>query len=427
MRCSLLDAMQSSMDQGDVPLEEQTDDSSLGVQIAVKLAGTGYLLAFLTALAFAPVGYFLFGSAEFALLSIGFSVAYLLLPIASTSIPQWTVRLVFIFLVTLHYALALLCVGPYAGLEAFTICLAAIPLLLFAKAERKLLWIAYGTIAVGVALAEVLSMWRPPLLVLEQSARMSAYIANIATVAAVMTYLLFSYSRSSIANYIKLQKERAKSEEMLRELVPADVAQHLLNGESIPAQSHGECTVLFADLVHFTDLAENLSPVHLVELLNGIFSDIDGLCERNGIEKIKTIGDCYMCATGIFPQQNRIVGIAMVGIGIVDVVNHWSEKTGYPLSARIGICTGQVISGVIGTKRPLFDIWGQTVNVAQLMESKSTGNCILVSESTRWRLREHFTFEPVPDVQSKSGHALHAYRLVFDGPRDASADAGVAI
>lgn len=73
---------------------------------------------------------------------------------------------------------------------------------------------------------------------------------------------------------------------MLRELIRADVAQHLLNGESIPAQSHGECTVLFADLVHFTDLAENLSPVHLVELHNAIFNDIDSLSERNGIEKI---------------------------------------------------------------------------------------------------------------------------------------------
>ncbi|CEO91170.1 hypothetical protein SFHh103_09010 (plasmid) [Sinorhizobium fredii HH103] len=274
--CLLLNEMQSSMDQG-VPLEQPTDDGSLGVQIAVRLAGTGYLLAFLTALAFAPIGYFLFGSAEFALLSIGFSVAYLLLPIASKSLPQSATRLVFIFLITLHYALALLCVGPYAGLEAFTICLAALPLLLFAKTERRLLWVAYGTITVGVALAEILSMWRPPLLALEQSVRASAYIASIGTVAVVMTYLLFSYSRSSIANCIKLQKERVKSEEMLRELVPADVAQHLLNGESVPAQSHGECTVLFADLVHFTDLAENLSPVHLVELLNGIFSDIDGL------------------------------------------------------------------------------------------------------------------------------------------------------
>ncbi|RVH51752.1 hypothetical protein CN212_07070 [Sinorhizobium meliloti] len=417
MHCLLLNAMQSAMDQG-VSLEQPTDDGSLGVQIAVRLADTGYLVAFLTGLAFAPVGYFLFGSAEFALLSIGFSVAYLLLPLASKSIPQWTTRLAFIFLITLHYALVLLCVGPYAGVEAFTICLAALPLLLFAKTERRLLWVAYGTIAVGVALAEFLSMWRPPLLALEPSDRTSAYIANIATVAAVMTYLLFSYSRSSIANYIKLQKERAKSEEMLRELVPPDVAQHLLNGESIPAQSHGECTVLFADLVHFTDLAENLSPVHLVELLNGIFSDIDGLCERNGIEKIKTIGDCYMCATGLFPQQNHILGIARVGIGIVDVVNRWSEKTGYPLSVRIGICTGQVISGVIGRKRPLFDIWGQTVNVAQLMESKSGGNCILVSESTRWRLRDYFTFETVPDVQTKSGHAVHAYRLVLDRSRD---------
>ncbi|MGF6178675.1 adenylate/guanylate cyclase domain-containing protein [Ensifer sp. 4252] len=393
-------------------MEQSTDDGSLDVQVAVRMAGTGYVLAFLTGLAFAPVGYFLFSSAAFALLSVGFSVAYLLLPFASELAPPWAVRLFFILLLTLHYAIVLLCVGPYAGVEAFTVCLAALPLLLFAKSERLMLWVAYGTIAVGVVTAEVVSIGQPPLLVLEQSDRTSAYIANIATVATVMTFLLFSYSRSSIANYIKLQKERLKSEAMLRELVPADVAQHLLRGESVPAQSPGECTVLFADLVHFTDLAENLSPVHLVELLNGIFSDIDKLCEGHGIEKIKTIGDCYMCATGIFPHQNRIVGIAMVGTGIVDVVNHWAEKSGYPLSVRIGICTGQVISGVIGTKRPLFDIWGQTVNIAQLMESKSTGNCIFVSESTHWRLREHFAFEPVPDVWSKSGHALHAYRLV---------------
>lgn len=393
-------------------MEDIVGEGPLDVRIAVRLARTGYLLAFLIGLTFAPVGYFLFHSAEFALLSIAFAVAYLLLSFGSDMAPPSLVRIGFMTVLTFHYILVLLCVGPFAGVEAFVVCLGVIPLLMFAKSERLLLLASYIMIAAGVAAAEFLASARPPLLNLDPSALRTAYFGNIASVTVVMAFLLYTYSRSSITNYIKLQKERLKSESMLYELVPAEVAERLIRGEKIPAQSHGECTVLFADLVHFSDLAENLSPVHLVELLNGIFSEIDDLCERYGVEKIKTIGDCYMCATGIFPEQNRTAEVALIGLGIVKVVDHWAEKTGYPLSVRVGISTGQVISGVIGTKRPLFDIWGQTVNLAQLMEARCESNKVLVAESTQWRLRGRFDFEPVPNLTSKSGHPVHAYRLL---------------
>jgi class 3 adenylate cyclase len=339
-------------------------------------------------------------------------VIYLLFSLGSEMVPPSVVRIGFMAVVTFHYFVVLLCVGPFAGVEAFVVCLGAIPLLMFAKSERLLLLVSYLMIVTGVAAAAFLASIRPPVLMLDPSVLRAAYFGNIATVAVVMAFLLYTYSRSSIANYLKLQKERLKSERMLFELVPAEVAERLIRGEKIPAQSHGECTVLFADLVHFSDLAENLSPVHLVELLNGIFSEIDDLCETHGVEKIKTIGDCYMCATGIFPEQNRIAEVALVGLGIVRIIDDWAAKTGYPLSVRVGISTGQVISGVIGTKRPLFDIWGQTVNLAQLMEARCDSNNILVAESTQWRLRGRFDFEAVPNLTSKSGHPVSAYRLL---------------
>jgi len=156
-------------------------------------------------------------------------------------------------------------------------------------------------------------------------------------------------------SYFKLQAERKKSEEMLYELVPALIADQMMRGETIPAQSQGECSVLFADIVGFTKLATELSPVHLVEVLNGLFSDIDQLCDRYGIEKIKTIGDCYMAATGVFSGQNHPAELALVGLGIVDAVRDWAAKIGHPLQVRVGISTGQVfrassaVSGLCST------------------------------------------------------------------------------
>ncbi|UVC12583.1 hypothetical protein IHQ71_30760 (plasmid) [Rhizobium sp. TH2] len=189
----------------------------------------------------------------------------------------------------------------------------------------------------------------------------------------------------------------------------------MIRGQSIDAESHGECSVLFADLVGSTDLAAHLSPMHLVEVLNGIFSDIDQACEQNGIEKIKTIGDCYMAATGVFPGQNGLGALVVVGLSIIDIVNSWSDQIGHPLAVRVGISTGQVVSGVIGRTRPLFDVWGQTVNNAKLMEANCDPNRVLVAEMTHWRVKSSFEFEPARSITAKNKAVFKAYLVT--GPK----------
>ncbi|MGQ0566788.1 MAG: adenylate/guanylate cyclase domain-containing protein [Gemmobacter sp.] len=309
-------------------------------------------------------------------------------------------------------------VGPYAGLQSYISCLLATPLLIFARVEGRLLVIAYTIVIACIVGGEILALRNGSMLKITEEARRIAYLSNVASSSVFVAYLLYIYSRSSIRNYLKLVTERQKSQQMLYDLMPGPIADRMIRGEPIIAESRGDGAVLFADIVGSSNLANHLSPIHLVEVLNGIFSDIDQACELHGVEKIKTIGDCYMAATGVFPEQSRLEGLIRLGLSIIEIVGNWSAKTGHPLAVRVGISTGQVVTGVIGRKRPLFDVWGQTVNAASAMEAHCDTNRVLVSEATHWRVRELFDFEPARTINAKGGQLLTAYLLV--GPKSAT-------
>ncbi|KQT53195.1 hypothetical protein ASG43_18365 [Aureimonas sp. Leaf454] len=317
--------------------------------------------------------------------------------------------MIFVTIMSVHFGVTLMFVGPYAGVEVYAICMLLVPMLIFSKSELALLRAAYAIMISLICVSEYAASLYPPVLVLSEESKNIFYITNLISVAIVVTFLLYFYSRSSLKNYIDLQLERNKSENMLRDLLPQTVAEKMIRGEQIVAQSNGECTVLFADLIGFTRLSEKLSPIHLVELLNDIFTDIDVICDRYGIEKIKTIGDCYMAAAGALETQGQPTEMALLGLGIIDIVKDYAERTGYPLAVRVGINTGQVVSGVIGTKRRMFDIWGQTVNVAQMLESNCLPNRVLVSESMQWRLRHRFEFSDALLLEAKSGLTINGY------------------
>jgi class 3 adenylate cyclase len=208
-----------------------------------------------------------------------------------------------------------------------------------------------------------------------------------------ITYLLERLFRSQFLITKDLELERARTEALVQNLLPQRIASRLKAGEKIIAESHGEATVLFADLVGFTALTRRLSPGHLVEVLNDIFSLMDELTDRHGVEKIKTIGDAYMVVAGAgVTRSNTASGIADFALDMVRELNEYAVKNDFPLAFRVGISTGQVISGVIGTKKLSFDLWGDTVNLASRMESNSAQGQIQVSETTFWRLHGQYDF-----------------------------------
>ena len=209
---------------------------------------------------------------------------------------------------------------------------------------------------------------------------------------------------------LSLEKEMRQSETLLKEILPRYVIQRIRDGEKDIAESVSEVNVIFIDLVGFTNLSKRLAPKHLVEVLAEIFHALDNNCEKYGVTKIKTIGDAYMAATGA-PEPADLSAIAAVQFCLeaVQSVNSISEFRGIPLSVRLGIATGAVISGVLSLKRPAYDLWGDTVNLAARMESTSEPGVIHIAETTYWRVKDRFACEPRGRIEIKGFSAIETY------------------
>lgn len=181
----------------------------------------------------------------------------------------------------------------------------------------------------------------------------------------------------------ELQLQRERAEELLLNIFPKPIAEQLKNGEQTIARGFESVTVLFADLVGFTALAASISATDLVQLLNRIFSRFDALVEHHQLEKIKTIGDAYMVVGGLpVPRQDHAQAIANFALDMQHAIQEFQNDSGKPLQLRIGINSGPVVAGVIGTKKFSYDLWGDTVNVASRMESQGETGRIQVSATT---------------------------------------------
>jgi adenylate cyclase len=205
-----------------------------------------------------------------------------------------------------------------------------------------------------------------------------------------------------------LQEEQERSEQLLLNILPQPIAQQLKHHKGIIAHSFNDVTVLFADIVDFTKLSSTILPEELVILLNEVFSRFDRLAELHGLEKIKTIGDAYMAVGGLSTQRyDHAQAVAEMALDMRDeVAKHYNE-----LEIRIGIATGPVVAGVIGTKKFSYDLWGNTVNMASRMESHGFGSSIQVTERTFKALRENYDFTMREDVWIKGHGKMRTYLL----------------
>lgn len=222
--------------------------------------------------------------------------------------------------------------------------------------------------------------------------------------------------------------EREKSERLLLNILPEAIAQKLkqnhntlgkANGTAPIAEQFDEVTILFADIVGFTPLSSRMSPTELVHLLNQIISQFDELSEKYGLEKIKTIGDAYMVAGGLpMPMVNHAEAIAEMALDMQKSITNYTTDTGEQFQIRIGINTGPVVAGVIGTKKFIYDLWGDTVNVASRMESQGVPGGIQVTETTYNRLQDKYILEKRGAIAVKGKGEMVTYWLTGRGNTD---------
>nr|WP_017662039.1 adenylate/guanylate cyclase domain-containing protein [Baaleninema simplex] len=210
-----------------------------------------------------------------------------------------------------------------------------------------------------------------------------------------------------------LKAEKQKSEHLLLNILPRAIVDRLKQLESAIADRFDDATVLFADIVGFTALSSRVSPVEIVNLLNQIFSIFDRLAEKHGLEKIKTIGDAYMVAGGLpVPRDDHADAIANMALDMLDAIESFQPYSDTPIQIRIGINSGAVVAGVIGIKKFIYDLWGDTVNVASRMESTGIPGRIQVTGDTYHRLTDRFMFEERGLVSVKGKGEMTTYWLV---------------
>ncbi|MEG4023502.1 adenylate/guanylate cyclase domain-containing protein [Microcoleus sp. S13C4] len=209
-----------------------------------------------------------------------------------------------------------------------------------------------------------------------------------------------------------LRLEQEKSDRLLLNVLPQPIADRLKQDQSIIADTFAEVTVLFADIVGFTQISSQISPPQLVSLLNDIFSTFDRLAEKHGLEKIKTIGDAYMVVGGLpMPRSDHAEAIAQMALDMQQAIIDFSNTHSQDFSIRIGINSGPVVAGVIGIKKFIYDLWGDTVNTASRMESHGKPGSIQVTETTYQQLREKYSFENRGAIEVKGKGQMTTYLL----------------
>lgn len=215
------------------------------------------------------------------------------------------------------------------------------------------------------------------------------------------------------AYVLAIQTEQERSERLLCNILPKPIADRLRQGQGIIADHFADVTVLFADIVDFTKRSAGIVATELIAWLNEIFSAFDRLTEQHGLEKIKTIGDAYMVAGGLpTPRLDHAEACADMALDMQREIDRFNRATGEPLSLRVGLHTGPVVAGVIGTTKFSYDLWGDTVNTASRMESHGIANRIQVTETTYERLRHKYLFEERGIIDVKGMGEMRTYFLI---------------
>lgn len=308
-------------------------------------------------------------------------------------------------------------VGTNSGIQFYFLASASISVLILGI-ERIAL--ASAVAGVGAALTIILEFTVPGDKLgqpawLRDLAFVLVVVSACAMMVATVWYALREIARAEEA----VEAEYERSEALLTNILPAPVADRLKDpATGIVADSYPDASVLFADIAGFTLRASQTDPGELVEFLNGLYTDLDALVDRHGLEKIKTSGDSYMVVSGVpEPRADHLEALARLALDIAATVTGLHDPLGRPVSLRIGLAAGPVVAGVVGSRRFFYDVWGDAVNLASRMESTGQPDRIQVSQDVFERLSGEFEFTERGDVDVKGKGVMHTWFLVGECDR----------
>lgn len=231
----------------------------------------------------------------------------------------------------------------------------------------------------------------------------------------IVLYGAYSFERAQRSAFLSnhlLERERAKSEALLRNTLPDLIVDRLKASQDPIADDHLEATVLFADIADFTPWSADRSAREVLEFLNEVFSRFDRLVASHGLEKIKTIGDCYMVIAGApQPRQDHVEAAARLAMAMQAEAERLSRERGVPVRFRIGLHAGPLVAGVIGENRFLYDVWGDTVNTASRLESHGVPGTIQVSAEVARKLHGSFDLRRRGTIDPKGKGPVESYFL----------------
>ena len=344
------------------------------------------------------------------------SIIYmLLLPISivlNSNGKLLTARL-YLFLLSLAYIFLIsLLQGNQTRGHLFFLAEALVVYFVFPSYQRKLVHILVGILLILFSGFSFYHDHLVPLLILPpEKIKIAGLITDIAFAIILIGFSYYIHNTFQKTElYVQLEHE--KSEKLLQNILPLSIIKKLRDNPDTIAERFENCTVLFSDIVGFTQMSKSMPAVAVVSLLNEIFSKFDDLAEKHNLEKIKTIGDAYMVVGGLpEPNEKHAENVAQFALEMLDVIREYRQKSNIPLELRIGINSGAAVAGVIGKKKFIYDLWGDSVNTASRMESHGLPGQIQVSESTYTLIKDLFEFENRGRMEVKGLGLVQSYLL----------------
>jgi guanylate cyclase len=298
--------------------------------------------------------------------------------------------------------------------------LAPLGALVFSDVRSAMRWyVAWLVVFLGSGIAgELLGAVSPAVPEWFTSTMLALNVSVGGTIVFTLLAVFAGQRRDALA---ALRAEQARAETLLLNILPRSIADRLKAETRAIADQFGSASILFADVVDFTPLAERLPPAEVVGVLDHLFSHFDVLAERHGLEKIKTIGDCYMVAAGVpSPRPDHARALAKMALDMQAAMCSVDEVGQLGLELRVGMNSGPVVAGVIGRKRFLYDLWGDAVNTASRMESHGTSGRIQITRATKELLEHEFVCERRGTIPVKGKGEIEAWYLVGPRPKPAA-------
>jgi len=329
------------------------------------------------------------------------------------------------FITVAYLAMTFLCwhLGTDTGVQ-FYFLIAGAAAVMVVGVER--VGLAVAVAAVGVSLVIALQFTvphdtgeQPPWFIKE------GFIINTVSAGAMAVAIVWYGLRQIASAERAMEQEYQRSEALLANILPASIADRLKDrSNSVIADKYDDASILFADIAGYTERASDTSPEELVAFLDDLYTSLDALVTRHGLEKIKTSGDAYIVVSGVpQPRHDHLDALADLALDIADTVAGLTDSRGRVVPLRIGMASGPVVAGVVGSQRFFYDVWGDAVNVASRMESTSAVGRIQVPQQVYQRLRNRFVFEERGDVDVKGKGVMRTWYLVgrIDGRSDTPA------